>query len=270
MGGTNKTKPSGKATPELTKSGEKKGDEKKDDEKKGDEKKDDEKKKKKEEKKDPYAPLKYKVCLDSKCDWQGALNFQPKRHGKFGYLLFWSGCGGLDLVADITVVNPFASSGQTMTVQKDSDGISIFKCVGLIENFLFNGAENDPIRIAAYVSAQTAANLHSKFLGSVASTALQVSWYVISCDGYGEGWYEAAYVNGFAKASANIDTIDGDLQVNVADEGTSLDGKDGGSIDVRLYKFEFQIVPASGETSTLQFATSKLRKLTRSWAGSTS
>src|SRR4051794_22643516 len=37
--------------------------------------------------------LRYDVSLDfDKCDWVGAINFQPRRYGTFGYLLSWSGC----------------------------------------------------------------------------------------------------------------------------------------------------------------------------------
>ena len=222
----------------------------------------------------PYGDLRYSVSLDFvDCEWEGAINFRPGRRGTFAYLLSWSGCGGLTLSPDMTLVNPFGSEGQSLQVVfDDGEGNSTLKCVGVIESFHFEGGTHDPIRISAYVSRKSAADLHARFSGTQPKTDLELSWYIISCEGAGEKWYEAAYINGFRNAVANIDSEKrdddpgGDLKVNVAHRSTGLKGDDG-EIDIRLYKFEFQIVPAPGQTNQLHFATGHGQKVVRVWGG---
>src|SRR5262249_33484927 len=71
--------------------------------------------------------------LDYECDWRMGFNLNPSSKGRVGYLLFWSGCGGLSLSKDIEVYNPYTGSGQTVET-----GTTI-KCIGLIESFKFGG-----------------------------------------------------------------------------------------------------------------------------------
>lgn len=220
--------------------------------------------------------LQYNLSLNfEKCDWADAINFQPRHHGTFGYLLSWSGCDGIDLQQDITVVNPFTTAGQTMSVTADADGVSGFKCVGVIEKFMYPGEEDDPIFISAYLSKQNAASLHGAFQRVQPKTDVEVAWYIIQCEGAGEGWYEAAFIDGFGKASANIDSapvkrtaqssrdVGGYLRINIAHESTSLSD----DVDIRLYKFGFQIIPAPGETTLLHFSTSSGAKKVLKWKG---
>lgn len=226
--------------------------------------------------------LAYDVSFNFECDWQGAINFRPGYHGTYGYLLLWSGCGGLNLEHDITLANPFSSGGQSPEVVfNDEDGGTVLKCVGVIDTFKFAGqSSNDPITITAYVSKKSAATLHHKFSGALLSRTklkrdLELSWYIISCEGTGERqWYEAAHVQGFQSALAKIASDKGEsnpggvLKVNVARESPGLKG-DGGDIDIRLYKFEFEIVPAPGETTELHFETGYGEKVVRQWGAST-
>ena len=45
--------------------------------------------------------------LNFDCDWRFGFNTDPAKKGLVGYVLFWSGCGGLTLPQDIEVWNPF-------------------------------------------------------------------------------------------------------------------------------------------------------------------
>jgi hypothetical protein len=223
--------------------------------------------------------LAYDVSFDFECDWQGAINFRPGSHGTYGYLLLWSGCGGLSLKPDITLVNPFSSGGQsTEVLTYDDDDGSVLKCVGVIDKFRFRGRKKtDPIRISAYVSRKSAADLHAKFSGAQLTrtklkTDLEFAWYIISCEGAGEKWFEAAHIQSFQSALANIATDQGkndpggELKVNIARESPGIKG-DGGDVDIRLYKFEFEVVPAPGETTELHFETGHGQKVVREWGG---
>jgi hypothetical protein len=233
--------------------------------------------------------LEYNINLNfEKCDWAGAINYQPRCHGTFGYLLSWSGCDGIDLKQDITVVNPYSTANpkQTMPVQPDPDQGSTFKCVGVIEKFKYEGEANDPIFIKAYVSKANAASLHGAFERVQPSTHVDVAWYIIASEGAGEGWYEAAFIGGFAKAAGNIDSaplkkearagstnskdIGGNLRIKIDHESTALgcsDPSEEGEVDIRLYRFAFQMIPAPGTTTNLHFATSSGAKRVLTWKG---
>lgn len=224
-----------------------------------------------------FDPLSFDASFNFECDWEGAINFRPGSHAKYGYLLSWSGFGGLSLEKDITLANPFSSGGQSpeVTSPDPDDKIgTVLKCVGVIHEFKFRGlTKTDPIRISAYVSKKSAAALHHKFSGSVLSrtkskTALDVSWYIIACDGTGKRkWYEAAHIQGFQEASANIATDQGkndpggELKVKIERESPGLKG----GIDIRLYRFEFEIVPAAGAVTQLHFETGYEEKAVREW-----
>lgn len=200
-----------------------------------------------------------RASLDYECDWRFGFNTEAQGNGTIGYLLFWSGCGGLNLGKDITVSNPFTSPGQNVI-----SGPSV-KCIGLIDTFKYPGEEDDPIRIAAWVSKDTAANIRAKLARPVTSTKLQVAWYIISFDDDRNQWYEAAYIDGGQNASTNLDTSDGDLQISISNQGQQI----AENIDIRVYKFEFQIIPAAGTTTNLQFATGVTQRLVKSWGAPT-
>jgi hypothetical protein len=175
-----------------------------------------------------------------------------------GYLLFWSGCGGLSLNSDIQVWNPYNTPGQTVVTG------AMVTCIGVIERFHFDGDDDDPIRISVYVSKDNAASIRAKLSSPVTSTTVQVGWYIISFDDDRNAWYEAAYLQGGANASANLDTTNGELQISIANVAVRIQE----TIDLKVYKFEFQIIPAAGAQSTLQFATGPTQKIVKTWGSS--
>lgn len=198
------------------------------------------------------------TSLDYDCDWVYGFNTRPSGYGTVGYLLFWSGCGGLSLSQDIQVWNPYNTAGQTIVSG------TMIPCIGILESFRFAGDDDDPIRIACYVSKDNAANIRAKLASPVTSTKVQVSWYVISYDEDRKAWYEAAYVQGGSNASANLDTTGGELQISVANKPVRIQE----GIDIKVWKFEFQIIPAAGAQSTLDFATGSTQRIVKTW-GST-
>lgn len=195
--------------------------------------------------------------LDFDCDWRRGFNFEPASTGTIGYLLFWAGCGGLALTKDIEVWNPFSGPGQTVVSGP------LIKCVGLIESFRFDGEQDSPIRISAYVSKGTAANVRAKVAKPVTSTSVQVAYYILSYDDENKQWFEAAFVKNKAKASASVDTTGGVLQLFIDSQPTRVDDR----LDLRVYKLEFQIAPPKGVTTELEFASGSTQKLVKSWVG---
>jgi hypothetical protein len=198
------------------------------------------------------------TSLDYDCDWRFGFNTHPGGCASVGYLLFWSGCGGLSLTKDIQVWNPYGTAGQTVVTG------TMITTIGVIESFRFNGDDDDPIRISAYVSMDNAANIRAKLAAPVTSTKVQVAWYLIGFDEDRKQWYEAAYVDGGSNASANLDTADGQLQIGIANKSVNI----GENISIKVYKFDFQVIPAASSSSTLQFATGSTQKIVKSWGSS--
>jgi len=193
--------------------------------------------------------------LNYDCNWRLGFNLDPRCKATIGYLLFWSGCGGLSLSKDIEVWNPFAGTGQSVLA-----GATI-KCIGLIESFRYSGEDDAPIRIVAYVSQETAANVVAKLAKPVTATNVQVAWYVISFDDDKKQWFEATFVKNQAKATASVDTAGGELQLFVDNTPVRI----AELLDIKAYKLEFQIIPEEGTSSLLEFATGPTQRLVKKW-----
>lgn len=196
--------------------------------------------------------------LNFECDWRFGFNLEAQKKGLVGYLLFWSGCGGLTLPQDIEVWNPYSSSGQTIV-----SGPTVV-CVGLIDQFHFDGGPTDPIRVSAYVSKGTAANVRAKLVSPLTNTKLQFTFYIVGYDDEKKAWYEAALIkDASCKVDAVVDTVDGTLQLFVATDATAISDH----LDILVYRLEFQAVPALGKTGNLEFATGPTTRVVRQWSG---
>jgi len=196
--------------------------------------------------------------LNFDCDWRFGFNLEAKKKATVGYLLFWSGCGGLTLPQDIEVWNPFSSPGQTIL-----NGPRV-PCVGLLEQFRFDGGSTDPMRFSVYVSKGTAANVRAKLVSPLTNIKLKLAFYIIGFDDEKKVWYEAALIkDASSKVDAVLDTVAGNLQLYVATEPTAV----AEHLDIQVYKLEFQVVPALGTTAHLEFATGPTTRVVREWRG---
>ena len=193
--------------------------------------------------------------LNFDCEWRYGLNLNPGQKGTVGYILDFSGCGGLNLKKDIEVWNPFDSQGQTVL---KGDRV---KCIGLIEQFRFEGDDGDPIRIRAYLSKGNAADVRAKLAKPLTSTSLNLSWYIIDFDLESKIWYEAAFVKSPKKASTNVDSTNGEIQLFIETEPTRIND----TLDIGVYGLEIQVVPADNKKVQLEFATGPMRKLVKQW-----
>lgn len=193
--------------------------------------------------------------LNYDCDWRLGFNLNPVLQGTIGYLLTWNGCGGLNLQKDMEIYNPFNSAGQTVLT-----GPKI-ECIGVLESFRYDGGENDPIRIKAYVSKGTAADVRAKLASPLTNTKLKVAWYIIDFDTERKAWYEAAFIKTPAYVDANIDTAGGNLQLFISNSAVRISE----TLDIGVYPLEFQIVPADESSADLEFATGPSRRLVKKW-----
>ena len=193
--------------------------------------------------------------LNFHCDWRLGFNLQSGLKGAVGYLLDWSGCGGLNLKKDIEVWNPFSNSGQTVVSG------STIKCIGLIEDFHYEAGTTDPIRIKAYVSKGTASDIRAKLARPITSPRLKLAWYIINFDEADKLWFEASYVKSPKTAEASLDSTGGDLQIFVDNQHTRISD----TLDIGVFGFEFQVVPADKKKCTLEFATGSKLRLVKQW-----
>ncbi|HTE54826.1 MAG TPA: hypothetical protein VK698_28425, partial [Kofleriaceae bacterium] len=114
--------------------------------------------------------------LDLACAWQHSFNVAPNQKGPFGYLLEWSGLGGLVLSKDIVVWNPLGGTGQSLL------GGATVSCVGVIERFRFGGDVTDPIRISCFLSQENQTNLRAKLARDLVNTKVRMRWNVVGYD----------------------------------------------------------------------------------------
>ncbi len=194
--------------------------------------------------------------LDFACDWQLALNLSPSRNGCIGYLLAFSGLGGLRLKKDIEVWNPVSDQAVQTVVSGDK-----VECIGLLESFAYEGGETDPIRVKAYVSKGSAADLRAKLARPLANTAVKLAWYIVDFDTEMKTWFEAAFVKQGKEASANVDSTGGELQLFVDNQPTQVSP----CLDIGVYAVVLQVVPADKKKAVLEFATGPRRRLVKSW-----
>lgn len=196
--------------------------------------------------------------LDWDCDVRFGLNLDPRR-GKaaVGYLLSFSGCGGLGLRRDIEVWNPYDAAGQTVV-----KGPTI-KCVGLLRSFRFRGGADDPMRFVTYVSKGAAADIRAKLARPLPSSKARLSFYIIAFDDEKKQWYEAVFPRDSRELDVNLDTTSGELQIFVSGEPD----RPSEALDVNVHRFEFQVVPALGATALLEFSTGPTQHLVKQWGG---
>lgn len=191
------------------------------------------------------------------CDWNLGFSVNPQKKGTIGYLTFWSGCSGLSLTKDVEVWNPISTATQAV-----GTGPTI-KCIGLIEAFEFAGDVEAPIKVTAYVSRDTAANVRAKLSKPITATTVQVAWYIVSYDEDRKQWYEAAFIKDGQRAKASIDTVNGEVQLAVDTEPVQIMN----TLDIRAFRMTFQMVPAPAASNTLQFASGATQRLVTKWDG---
>jgi hypothetical protein len=195
--------------------------------------------------------------LNFDCDWRYAMNISPTQKARTGYLLLWNGIGGLNLTADLSVSNPYTSTGAELLKGRQ------IKCVGVMESFSFAGERDDPIRIACYVTTANASAIRAKIASGITTTKLKFSFAICDFDTEEQRWFESGFVQGGAKAPAVVDTMDGRLQLFIDATPTRIQP----DIDISLCRFEFQGAPTTKESPNLQFATGAKQKVVKGWGG---
>jgi hypothetical protein len=88
-----------------------------------------------------------------------------------------------------------------------------------------------------------------------------MSFYIVAFDDEKKQWYEAGLVKGSKSMEACLDTTGGALQISIENKPTRISN----TLDILVYKFEFQIVPAKAKASTVEFALGPTQRLVKQW-----
>jgi len=193
--------------------------------------------------------------LDLACAWQHSFNVAPNQKGPFGYLLEWSGLGGLVLSKDIVVWNPLGGTGQSLL------GGATVSCVGVIERFRFGGDVTDPIRISCFLSQENQTNLRAKLARDLVNTKVRMRWNVVGYDEAAKAWFEAIDLIDPTQLDGLVNTVDGALQIDVDGAPTSI----GEQQHLQVYRFEVEVVPVPRKLTTLQFALGQNQRIVAQW-----
>jgi hypothetical protein len=193
--------------------------------------------------------------LDFKCDWRYGFNVSPSEKGTVGYLLSWSGCGGLNLSKDVEVWNPFTGAGQTVM-----NGETV-RCIGLIDEFKYQGGDTDPIRISCYISKGNQSNIRAKLAKPLTNTKVKMAWYIISYDESAKQWYEAVKLVSPKVGQTNVNSAEGEMQIFMDKDPEKLSE----TLDINVYRFEFELIPQEKKKVRVQYATGPTKRVVRQW-----
>jgi hypothetical protein len=193
--------------------------------------------------------------LDVTCAWQHAFNVAPNRKGPFGYVLELSGLGGLILSKDIVVWNPLAGTSQSLL------GGATVSCVGVIERFRYGGDVTDPIRVSCFVSQENRTNLRAKLSRDLVKIKVRMKWTMVGYDEAAKAWFDTVELLDPPQLDGLVNTVDGVLQISVDGAPTRL----GDTLDLEVYRFEVELVPAPHKTSTIKFALGQNQRIVAQW-----
>ena len=179
------------------------------------------------------------------CDWRYGFNLDPTNKTRVGYLTEFKG-GGIQLSADIEVFNP---------MQTDK----LIKCVAVLDSYDFAGSVADPMAFSGYLSCENAQQISAKLKSTLKTTNCDFDYYIVNYDEENKAWYEEAYPA--KKINGTINGAGGDLKINIASEPTKVSP----TLDVNVYRFYFEVVPAANKIFALKFATGTTTRFVRNW-----
>jgi hypothetical protein len=199
------------------------------------------------------------------CAWRDGFVMDPSKKQRVGYLVLMEGLNmGEFLKQDVEVFSPFThSEAPSYSEVKFDKSNGKATCVGVIENFSFNGGVGDPVCISAYISAQNAEVLAAKLKTTVDTNMVKkLGWWICNFDEENKVWYEEAFpieptvVNGQVNASSS-----GSLRIQVSPEAEKI----AANIDTNVYNLYLEVIPAANSTFAFHFATSAKTKYVRNW-----
>lgn len=198
--------------------------------------------------------------LEFNCRWQATFQRKHLEHSMMGYLLSWSGCGGLKLKADA-----FQLSAPTVSVDGKKVCGPTIKCAGIIESLSYAGTPTGPISMRVFLHKEMAADIRNHFSKPFTNLSVKLAWLIVDYDPSGKSWYGASHLKNPKEAEAVLDTVGGTPQIFLDAQPTLLLPEAGNSGYVRL---AFQLVPAAKKKTELEFAAGATERWINTWGTS--
>lgn len=195
--------------------------------------------------------------LEFKCNWQAAFQRRDLEHGMMGYLLSWSGCGGLKLKEDA-----FVLTAPTVSVDGKKVCGPTIKCAGIIDHLRYSGSATGPISLRAYLHKEMAADIRNHFSKPFANLSVKLAWLIIDFDENGSTWFGASHLKKPKAAEAVLDSVGGIPQISLDAQPTLLLSDAGNS---GYIGFEFQVVPAAKKKTEIEFAAGAKERWINTW-----
>ncbi|MEO1338398.1 MAG: hypothetical protein AAFV29_22340 [Myxococcota bacterium] len=204
------------------------------------------------------------MAFTFECDWRSGFVMNPEMKQRVGYLVKFNGLNmGEYLKEDIDVFTPYNSTETGYSeVEVDSDDVKV-TCVGIMESFHWEGGVGDPVCISSYISAENAEVLSAKMKATLDTTIVsELAWWIVNFDEENKVWYEEAYPLDPSVASGQLNAPGGkEVRLNIGAQAVKI----APNIDINVYPFYFEAIPAANTTYNFNFATSLKTKFVKNW-----
>lgn len=197
------------------------------------------------------------------CDYKSGFIMDSSKKQRVGYLTAFTGLGkqvqALD--QDIQVWCPV-----TGIAAPKYGGIAITEakvsCVGIIESMNFGGGVGDPFCFNVYISGNNSKKLAAAMQNTFDSTTIDIcSWWIANFDEEEKAWYEEAFPADDAMKGM-LNAVGGkDLKIAVDTTGVKISP----TVDVKVFSWYFEIVPAANYMSTVNFAVGVKKNSVKYW-----
>lgn len=200
-------------------------------------------------------------ALNFPCDWKAGFIMDPMRKQRIGYLNGFTGdAKGIGaLAADIEVWCPFTGTPQY-------DGVTIKEekatVVGIIESLDYGGGVGDPYCFNVYISGANSTKLNSALQNTLDKTGISaIDFWVGNFDEEAKQWYDECHPAKKGEMKGMFNAEGKAVKCQVAAEGVKVQN----NIDVKVYAWYFEIVPAANVLTDTSFAVGLSKKSVRHW-----
>jgi len=199
--------------------------------------------------------------LTKPCDWKAGFVMNSLRKQRVGYLTkFTADAKGIaDLAADIEVWCPFTGTPQYDGVKIENERSTV---VGIIESLDYAGGVGDPYCFNLYISGANSTKLNTALQNTLDKTGISaIDFWLGNYDEEAKQWYDECHPAKSGEMKGMFNAEGNAVKCNVAAEGVKVQQ----NIDVKVYAWYFEIVPAANVLTDISFAVGLGKKSVRHW-----
>ncbi len=194
------------------------------------------------------------------CDWKSGFAMDPSRKQRVGYLTAFTGLGSQvqALAQDMEIFTPYGAAPTYPGIAIAAERV---KCVGIIESVEYGGGVGDPYGFNVYISGNNSSKLAAAMKNSFDSTTItKCDWWIGNFDEEEKAWYEEVYPkNNDMKGMLNAQGSN--LKIQVDSVGVKIDA----TLDVKVFSWFFEIVPAANILTDVLYAVGVKKNSVRHW-----